>query len=71
MDDIYDSNQQLIRACDDLRAIRAMVSMAEDHGNEKETLAMTRRALEPIIDDIQEAINTIDEALIRLRKKEI
>ncbi len=71
MDDIYDSNQQLIRACDDLRAIQVIASMAEDHGNEKETLAMTRRALEPIIDDIQEAINTIDEALIRLRKKEI
>ena len=71
MDNIYNSNQQLIGACDDLRAIQAMISMAEDHGNEKETLAVTRRALEPIIDDIQDSIEIIDEALIRMRKEHV
>ena len=69
METIYDSNQQLIYSCDDLRAIQEIITMAEDHGNEKETLAVVRRALEPIIDDIQETIDTIDESLAKMRKE--
>ena len=71
MTELYDSNHQLICACDDLRAVRTIVSMAEEHGEEKEVLSVVRRVLDPIIDDIQDSIETIDEALIRLRKEQV
>lgn len=74
MNDIYDSNQKLVRACDDLRAVKAIISAVEDHPEdtaEKAVLAVTRRALEPIIDDIQEVIDTIDNALIRMKKEHV
>ena len=71
MTELYDSNHQLICACGDLRAIQTLVIMAEEHGDEKEFLAVIRRALDPIIDDIQETIDTIDETLIRVRKEHV
>ena len=63
---IDDSNQQLKFACEDLQAIQAVILVAEDHpeyANEHEMLIVVRRALAPIITDIQDAINAIDEEL--------
>lgn len=71
MNDIYESNQKLICACDDLRALRAILLSAEEHGNTTEIIAVARRALDPIINDIQQAIDTIDESLIRMKKEHV
>ena len=43
-----------------------MISMAEDHpvySSDHETLIVVRRALEPIINDMQEAVDIIDVEL--------
>ena len=71
MTELYDTNHLLICACDDLRAVQTLVLMAEEHGDEKQVLAVTRRTLESIIDDIQEVIEDIDEALIKMRKEHV
>ena len=63
---INDSNQLVKIACEDLQAIQAVILVAEDHpeyANEHEMLIVVRRALAPIITDIQDAINAIDEEL--------
>ena len=63
---IDDSNQLLKFACEDLQALQAAILAAEDHpeyANEHEMLIVVRRALAPIITDIQDAINAIDEEL--------
>ena len=56
---IYDSNQQIRFICEDLKAVQAVTTMAEDN----EVLIVVRRALDPIISDLQKATNSIDEAL--------
>ena len=66
---IYDSNQKLIIAVDDLRAIRSMILTVGDHEeyvNAYEALKVIDRALIPIIDDMQEAIDGIDASLKKL-----
>ena len=63
---IYDNNQKLIIAVDDLRAIRSMILTVGDHeeyANAYEALKVIDRALMTIIDDVQEAIDSIDAAL--------
>lgn len=63
---IDDSNQLLKFAREDLQALQAVILAAEDHpeyANEHEMLIVVRRALAPIITDIQDAINAIDEEL--------
>ena len=57
--DIQDSFQQIKIALGDLEAIPTVIAMAEDHpvySSDHETLIVIRRALEPIIKDMQEAI---------------
>lgn len=56
---IQDSFQQIKIALEDLQAIPTVIAMAEDHpvySNDHETLIVVRRALEPIINEMQEAI---------------
>ena len=67
---IYDNTRKLIVAVDDLKAIRSMILTVGDHeeyANAYEALRVIDKALIPIIDDIQEAINAIDS---ELKKKE-
>lgn len=50
-------------ALEDLQAIPTVIAMAEDHpvySNDHEALIVVRRALEPIINDMQEAVDIID-----------
>ena len=68
---IYDGNQKLIIAVDDLKAIRSMILTVGDHeeyANAYEALKVIDRALIPIIDDVQEAIDMIDAALSNLQQ---
>ena len=68
---IYDSNQKLTIAVDDLKAIRSMILTVGDHeeyANAYEALKVIDRALIPIIDDVQEAIDMIDAALSNLQQ---
>ena len=68
---IHDSNQKLIIAVDDLKAIRSMILTVGDHeeyANAYEALKVIDRALIPIIDDVQEAIDMIDAALSNLQQ---
>lgn len=63
---IFDNNQKLIIAVDDLRAIRSMILTVGDHeeyANAYEAMKVIDRALMTIIDDVQEAIDSIDAAL--------
>ena len=63
---IYDNNRKLIIAVNDLRAIRSMILTVGDHeeyANAYEALKVIDRALMTIIDDVQEAIDSIDAAL--------
>ena len=63
---IQDSFQQIKSAFEDLQAIPTVIVMAEDHpfySSEHETLIVVRRALEPIINDMQEAVDIIDGEL--------
>ena len=64
---MMDENRNLLQfACDDLEAIQQMMRVVEDHPEyaaERETLRVAIRALEPIIDDIREAIGGIDKEL--------
>ena len=63
---IYDSNQQLKFICEDLQAVQTVVTLVEDHpvySDEHEMLIVVRRALEPIIGDLQKIIDSIDGAL--------
>lgn len=63
---IHDKNQLLKFAVDDLKAVRSIILTVgdhEDYANAYEALKVIDRALEPIVEDIQEAINTINQAL--------
>ena len=74
METIYSSNQELIYACDDLRAIQLVIDMVKghpEHEYEMQVLAVIKRSLVPIIEDIQEAIDNIDDALMEFRKQEL
>ena len=65
MTEIQDNNQLLKFACEDIRAVQTVITTAEDHpvyDSGHETLIVVRRALEPIINDIQEAVDNIDKA---------
>lgn len=61
-----DSFQQIKTAFEDLQAIPTVIAMAEGHpvySSDHETLIVVRRALEPIINDMQEAVDIIDGEL--------
>ena len=63
---IIDSNQQLKYICEDLQAVQTVVIMAEDHpvySDDHEVLIVVRRALEPIISDLQNAIQTLTDEM--------
>lgn len=63
---IHDSNQLIKFACEDLEAIRSVILAAEDHpeyGNGYEMLTVVRRALDPIIRDMNRAVSSIDKEL--------
>ena len=73
MDRIYNANQVLIRANDDLRSLLSLVSYIEDHSEDnkqQEALAVVRRTLSPVIVDLQETIETIDVAICDLNNDE-
>ena len=68
MTDIQDNNQLLKFACHDLRGIQSMILTVTDHpeyANAYEILGVIDRALNSIIDDIQESIDSIDKALLK------
>lgn len=63
---IQNERQRLVIAVDDLKAISSMILTVGDHeeyANAYEVLKVIGRALTPIIDDIQEAINEIGAEL--------
>ena len=63
---IIDSNQQLKYICEDLQAVQTVITMAEDHpvySDDHEVLIVVRRALEPIISDLQNAIQTLTDEI--------
>ena len=63
---IQDGFQQIKIAFEDLQAIPTVIAMAEDHpvySNDHEALIVIRRALEPIINDMQEAFEIMDGEL--------
>ena len=64
--EISDYLQQLKFAKDDLQALNIIVTVVEDQKdwqNDKEMLAVMRRALDPIISDMEEAIGGIEAEL--------
>ena len=64
--EICDSSSQLKAVCEDLKAIRSVLLTVSDHeeyDNAVHALRVIDRALGPIIDDIQEAVDTIDKSL--------
>lgn len=68
---IQDSLQQIKFVLEDLRAIQTVIVMAEDNTvctNEHETLMVLRRALDPIVGDLQEATDAIDCELKNIEK---
>ena len=65
--DIRDSSSKLKEACDDLMAVRSVLLTVSDHpeyANAAQALKVVDRALGPVIDDIQEAVDTIERSLI-------
>lgn len=65
---IQDNKQTLIFAVDDLRAIRSLILTVGDHeeyANAYEALKVIDRALTPIIDGIQAAIDGVDAELVK------
>ena len=63
---IQDSLQQLIEAVEELVALRTVIAMSEDHPGyscDRETLIVTRTALEPILKDLREVTEAIREEL--------
>ena len=65
--EISDYLQQLKFAKEDLRALSIIVTVVEDQKdwqNDKEMLAVIRRALEPIILDMEAAIDGIETELV-------
>ena len=67
MTEIQDKNQLLKFACEDLRSVQSLILTVTDHpeyANAYEVLGVINRALNSIIDDIQESIDGIDKALL-------
>ena len=63
---IQDSLKQIKTALEDLQAIPTVIAVAENHpvySSDHETLIVVRRALEPIINDMQESIEVLDGEL--------
>ena len=63
---IQDSLQQIKTVVEDLQAVQTVIMMAEDHpvySNDHETLIVVRRALDPIMSDLEDAILAINEGL--------
>ena len=57
---------QLKEAVEELEALRTVIAMAEDHpvySCDRETLTVTRTALEPILKDLREVTEAIREEL--------
>ena len=66
MTDIQDNNQLLKFACEDLRGVQSLLLTVTDHpeyANAYQVMGVIDRALSSIVDDLQEAIDNIDEAL--------
>lgn len=64
--EFQDSFQQIKSAFEDLQAIPTVIAMVEDHpvySNYHETLIVVRRALEPIINEMQKSIEIMDGEL--------
>ena len=64
--EISDHLQQLKFAKEDLRALSIIVTVVEDQKdwqNDKEMLAVMRRALDPISSDMEDAIGGIEAEL--------
>ena len=63
---IDDSRNLLRFACEDLKALKSVVQVVEDQKdwpNEREMLMVVLRALDPIIRDIQEIVDSISAEL--------
>lgn len=63
---IDDSRNLLRFACEDLKALKSVVQVVEDQKdwpNEREMLMVVLRALDPIIRDIQEVVDSISAEL--------
>ena len=68
MTEIQDKTQLLKFACEDLKSIQSLILTVTDHpeyANAYEILGVIDRALNSIIDDIQESIDSIDKALLK------
>ncbi len=68
---IKDSNEQIKLACEDLKAVQTVVTMAEDdpvYSNDHEVLIVVRRALDTIISDIRKATAVIDGEFKNVQK---
>ena len=66
MTDIQDNNQLLKFACEELRSMQYLILTVTDHpeyANAYQVMGVIDRALNSIINDMQEAIDNIDEAL--------
>ena len=66
MTDIQDNNQLLKFACEDLRGVQSLLLTVTDHpeyANAYQVMSVIDRALSSIVNDMQEAIDNIDEAL--------
>ena len=66
MTDIHDNNQLLKFACEDLRGVQSLILTVTDHpeyANAYQVMGVIGRALNSIVNDMQEAIDNIDEAL--------
>ena len=64
---VFDNNQQLKFLCEDLQAVHEVANMAEDQSvyfDDHDVLTVVKRALEPIISDLQKIINSINQATI-------
>lgn len=64
--DIQDNNQLLRFACEDLRGVQSLILTVTDHpeyANAYQVMSVIDRALNSIVNDIQEAIDNIDGAL--------
>ena len=66
MTEIQDNNQTLKFACEDLRGVQSLILTVTDHpeyANAYQVMNVIDRALSSIVNDMQEAIDNIDEAL--------
>ena len=65
---LQDSNTQLRFICEDLRAIQTVIATVEGEeaiSCERETLTVVMRALEPIIQDVEKVVQTLESELNR------